>query len=102
MWSSPGAPGFEFALGGIGAEREEVEAVRVFQQLLGKVGLRRRECGVEVRHRLALAAIQVGLDPVGEHGTRPAVGDGLLGIPKTLVTCFELLQQNNIVPPGNF
>ena len=47
-------PAFELALRHLGAERQEVEAVGVLDQLLGKFRLRGGQGAAEVRGRLAL------------------------------------------------
>src|SRR5450432_2570785 len=51
----------------VGAQREEVEDVRVLQGLLREVGVGRRERALEVRERLACALVQASLNLGEQH-----------------------------------
>ncbi len=77
----PGPRQIPFAA--IRGQREEVEVVGVFQHLLREIGLWRRERGREVGDRLALSLEEIRLDLVDEHCARPAVFEGLQGVPET-------------------
>ena len=92
---------FEFLLGGLLGEREELELVGILERLAGEVGLGRGEGLLEVRARLALALVQVALDPVHEDAAAPAVLDGLAGVPEPLLGPLQFLQQRQIVVPGD-
>lgn len=47
----------EFTLGHLGPERQDIEAVRILDQLPSEVGLRRRQGPGKFRQRLALAGV---------------------------------------------
>jgi hypothetical protein len=51
----------------VGAQREEVEDVRVLQGLLREVGVGWRERALEVRECLACALVQAGLNLGEQH-----------------------------------
>lgn len=72
-------------------EREEVEIVRVFDELLGQIGLRSGEGLLEVGDRLSLPVIQLTLDLHDEHVPAPAIQHRLLGIPEPLIPAFHFL-----------
>ena len=93
-------PALELALRHLGAERQEVEAVGVLHQLLGQVGLRRRQGPGEVGERLALAAVQAALDLVDEDAAAPAVLDGLPRVPQPLGRVLDGVQEPHVVAPG--
>jgi hypothetical protein len=92
----------QFPLGRIGPEGEEVETVRVFDDLRGQIRLRGRQRGREVRDGLALPRVEVRLDPVHQHRPRPAVLNGLAGVPETFDGISYLRKQLYIVTPGDF
>lgn len=92
----------QVALGRVGAERQEIEVVGITDDLGREVRLRSGERVFEVGDGLALALVQAGLDPVREHGARPAVGDGLPGVPETDGRVFEFFQQDDVVTPRDF
>src|SRR5262245_37334381 len=72
----------------------------IIQRLPGEVGLKRRERPREVRLGLALALVEVALDPVSEDGPAPAVLEGRPGIPEPLAEVLDLLDQDDILAPG--
>jgi len=90
----------EMTLLRIGGEGHEVEDVRVLQRLLGEVGLRRRERRLEVRERLAGSLMESRLDLRDQNVARPAVLDGLPGIPEPIVMLTDAIEEPNVVTPG--
>ena len=80
----------EVALLRFAGEREEIEVVRVFQELLGEVRLRRRKGLPEVRERLPLSAIKPCLDLHYKDISAPAVLNGLLGVPAAFLRGLNL------------
>src|SRR4029077_2084726 len=71
----------QVALLRFGRESEEIEIVRVFDDLLRKIGLRLRESGLEIGERLSLTAVEATVDLHDEDVAAPAILNGLLGIP---------------------
>ena len=49
---------------GVFAERQKVEIIGVFEDLLGKVGLKRRQRALEIGLRLTLASEKIGVNLV--------------------------------------
>ena len=92
---------FQIPLVRLTAEREEVEVVRVFEKLLGEVGLRRRQGTVEVVLHLTLTRIKIGVDLVDEDIAAPPVLDGLPHVPLPFRRVLCLVQQSAIVEPGD-
>ena len=68
--------------------------------LLGKVGLRRGQGGLEIREGLALAGVQARLDLEGEDWARPAVFQRLGGIPKPVLRGGQFVEKQAMVRPG--
>ncbi len=95
-------PPFEFPFLRFLRDRQEAELVRILQRLPGEVGLKSRECLLEVRLRLALALVEVALDPVNEDGPAPAVLEGGPGVPEPLPEVLDLLDQDDVLSPGKF
>src|ERR1017187_7970031 len=58
---------------GVVAQVEEIEEIRGFGELLGEVGLRRRQGGLKVCDRLALAGMQARFDLERQYVARPAM-----------------------------
>jgi hypothetical protein len=71
---------------------DEVEDVRIFGHLLGKVGVRRRQGRREVGDRLATAFVEFRLDVVDQYRPRPAVFDGGCGVPEAGFGVIELVE----------
>ena len=90
---------FRFSLVGVGGECQEIKVVRIFEELLCEIRLRRGKSSWEVGDRLALPRVKVGLDPMRQHRAGPAIGDRLQGVPNTLVPILQLLDQNDVVEP---
>jgi hypothetical protein len=82
-------------------EREELEVVGVFEDLAGEVGFGGGEAPDEVGGGLALAPVEVALDPVYEDGAAPAVLDGLADVPFTFDPVFHVVEQADAVAPRN-
>ena len=92
----------QFALPCLVGQRKEIEDVGVLEYLLSQVGLSRRQRLREVGDRPALAAVEVQLDLMHQHGPRPAMLDGFFGVPEALLRVLEFLDQYDVVAPGNF
>ena len=84
------------------AQREEVEAVRVLQDLLRQVGLRGRQGALEVGGGAALALEEAALDLEDEHVAAPAVFDCLADVPLALLRGGDFVQEGDVVVPGQF
>ena len=82
-------------------QRQEIKIVGIFRDLLGEVGLRRRQRGGEVGHGLALPAVQVRLNLQLQDGARPAVLGRLLGVPEALEGVLPFEEQYEVVAPGD-
>ena len=67
---------------GVLGKREKIEIVRVFQDLLGQIGLRRGQSLGEVGDRLTLPPEKVTVHLMIEDGAAPAMFEGHLGIPE--------------------
>ena len=72
-------------------EREEIEIIRIFEELLGEIGLRLWKRGLRIGGRLPLATVKVALDLHDEDVPAPAVLDGSLDIPEAFVSVLELV-----------
>ena len=81
MW--PTQPRWTSRFEHVGAEREEVEVVRVLQELLCELGIGGREGHREIRDHRAGAAVKVGVDLM-QHRPRPPLNRRLLRVPKPL------------------
>ena len=75
----------QIALLRLGGERQEVKIVRVLEQLLGKIGLRNRECGLKVGDRLSLTSEKAALDLDDEDVSAPTVCNRGICVPKPLL-----------------
>jgi len=91
----------EFALLELRPELQEVEDLRVPDELLRKLGLWLRQSDGEVRHRGTLALDEPTLDVVDEDIAAPAVLDGGLGIPSTFLWLLNPVEQHLVVAPWN-
>ncbi len=91
---------FEIALVGFLSEGEKVEVVRIFENLLSEIGLRPRESRLEIGDCLPLAAEEPALDLHYEDVPAPAIPDGLLRIPKPLLSGPHEVQKPDVVTPG--
>jgi hypothetical protein len=83
-------PALPLPLAGRVGQGEEVEDVGVFEDLLGQVGLHGRQRLGEVRNRLALAAVEIELDLMHQHGAGPAIFGRLLRVPESLQWRLDL------------
>jgi hypothetical protein len=63
-------------------------------------GLHRLHRCVEIRDRPPLALMELCLDLVDEDAPRPAVFDGCPPVPKPLLVVLELIQESDILAPG--
>lgn len=92
---------FEFTLLGLGRKGQEIEIVRIFQDLLREIRLRLWQGTCEVRQRSSLPMVQAAFDLQDEDVAAPAVSNCLFGIPQPLFGGFQLLDQREVVVPGN-
>jgi len=90
---------FEISLLCIRRESQEVEVVRILDDLLCEVGLWWWQRGLEVRERLPLAPVKATLNLHDEDVSAPAVLDSLLDIPGPFNGSFHLIQKHAIVEP---
>lgn len=74
--------------------------VRVLDQLLDELRLRRRQSGREVRRSRTTAKVQLRHDLRSEHVARPTMGDSLLGVPDPIDWSVEGRKQLHVVAPG--
>jgi len=87
---------------GFGRKGQEIEVVRVLCDLLCQIGMRRRKCPLEVRKGLPLATEKLALDLEHQNVAAPAMLDRGLRVPQPLVPFLNLLNQRNVVVPGQF
>ena len=90
---------FQVALVCFFAEHQKIEVVRIFRDLLCKIGLRRRQGAIEVGDGFSLAQVEMALDLVDQNRPAPAVMDGGPGVPHSLVTVGNLVEQDAVVEP---
>ena len=79
---------------------EEVEQVRVAGGLLGEVGVGLGQRAGEVGDRPAGSLVEARLDVEGENVATPPLLDRRGGVPEPQVCVVELLQQGDVVVPG--
>src|SRR6185436_21146861 len=79
---------------------EEVEEVRILEDLLGHVGVGRRQRPRERTDRLALPLVRMVLDLKHEHVARPTVQDSAPRVPEPRISSVEPLQERDVVVPG--
>jgi hypothetical protein len=77
----------DFALLRRVAQAQKVEQIGVFQRFVRQLRMRRWQAGGKIRHRLALPLVQTVADIPLQRGARPALGNGLAGIPQTRGDC---------------
>jgi len=82
-------------------EREEIEVIGVFQDLVRKVALRLRQQTRKVRDGLTLRRIQIRLHEIHQHRTAPPVLNGLQDIEQGFLDGFALGENLNVMPPWN-
>ncbi len=78
-------PGFKLPFVGVLGEGEKTEVVWIPQQLLCQVGLGGWRRPLKIRDRFPLALKEPCLNLKHEHVPAPAVLDGRLGVPESLV-----------------
>lgn len=93
---------FELLLAGFGGERQKIEVVGIFGDLLRQIRLRRRKRPLEVCQGLALPPVELALDLKDENVAAPAVLDGGARVPQALVSFLDLLNQRDVLIPGQF
>ena len=80
-------------------EREEIEVVRVLKKLAGKIRLWLWKRCLKVGHHFPLPLMQAGLDMNFEEVLAPSALDRGLGVPKTLLRSFKMVNQADVVTP---
>ena len=80
-------------------EGEKIEKVRIFEQLDGEIGLRRRKGLREVGNGVAVTLVGLTLDLQGEDVAAPSVFEGLTGVPEAGGPVFKFLEENDVVHP---
>ena len=83
-------------------EPQEVQILGIFDQLSCQIGLRSRQCLLEVGKSPSLSLVEPRFDLVDEDGARPAVLNRLLDVPEPLLRVFYLLDECDVVAPGDF
>jgi hypothetical protein len=78
----------------------KVEHVGILEEIGCSSGPHRLHRRVEVRDRPSLALMEPCLDLVDEDVTRPAMFDGGPRVPKPLSVVLELVQECDILAPG--
>lgn len=88
------------ALQHLGSERQEIEAVGVFENLLREFRLPGRQSPGEIRKGATLAGEQVTLDLMDEDVTAPTVLDSLASVPGPLRRGLYGVKQADVMAPG--
>src|SRR3954471_17148852 len=91
--------GLDLVLLGLGAEREEVEPVGIFQRLAREVRLRLGQPLIEVGDRLSLTLPGAKLDVVREQWPRPTVLDRARRVAQPLLARLQLGEQRDVLAP---
>ncbi len=94
--------GFEILLARFCGERQKIEIVRIFRDLLCQIGLQWRQSAGEIRDGLSLALVQAALDLYHEDVPAPTILNGLLDVPDSFGGRFHLVEQHTVVEPGQF
>src|SRR5271157_1702052 len=89
-------PSFQVSLARILADHQEVEIVGVFRNLLGEVGLRRRQGAIKIGLSPPLTAIQATLDLMHQDIAAPPMLDCRSQVPLPFRGIFDLVEQHAI------
>ena len=89
----------QVALQHLRPQRQEIEAVRVFENLLSELGLSRRKCPSEIREGIALAGEQAAFDLMDKDVAAPTVFDRLARVPSTLWRGLYGVEQADVMAP---
>ena len=90
---------FEIAFDRVIVEGQEVEVVRIFEQILDKIGLRTGERAHKVGRRLTLAEMKRRIDLERQDISAPAVFDSGTSVPAANLWIIELVEDDAIVEP---
>src|ERR1035437_5101121 len=93
-------PMFEVALLCLRRKGEEIEIVRIFDELLGEIRLCRWQSRLKVRERLPLPPVKATLNLHDENVPAPAVGGGLFRVPEPFLWTLHQVKEPDIVAPG--
>src|ERR1035437_2783225 len=94
-------PMFEVALLCLRRKGEEIEIVRIFDELLGEIRLCRWQSRLKVRERLPLPPVKATLNLHDENVPAPAVGGGLFRVPEPFLWTLHQVKEPDIVAQGN-
>src|SRR5690348_11387702 len=89
-------------LSGIVAHPEEVEVVRILDNLASEIRLRFGKSVAEVCRHTRLALVEFGLNLQLEHVTRPCVFPRFRRVPESYAMIRQLVNERQIVPPRQF
>ena len=93
-------PLLKVALARLPAQRQEIEVIRVFQDLLRQIRLGCRQRAREVGRGLPLPEVEVTVDVVRSHRATPPVLHRLAGVPLTLHGIRHRVEQSHDMAPG--
>jgi len=79
---------------------QKIEVVRIFQDLFGQIGVRRREGPLKVGDCLPFPLAKPTLNLKHQDVPAPAVLDGGTEVPLPLLPVLELVEQHPQMPPG--
>jgi hypothetical protein len=91
---------FELALARRLAQPEKIEMIRILEDLFHQIGVCGWQGALKVCRRPALPQMQPAFDLVNQDVAAPAVLDGGPGVPAARFGIGDLLQESDLVPPG--
>lgn len=92
----------EFAFGGVAADGEELERVRILGEFLRLVGIQPLKGAGKVAGRCGLPLVQPRHDLVGEHRPTPPMVCVFGGVPVAQLLVVQLVEQLDDVTPRQF
>ncbi len=81
------------------SDREEIEVVRIFEDLLGEIGVGRRQGSLEVRERLPFPLLKSALDLKHQDVSAPAMLQCCAEIPRAVFRILQTIQEHHVVTP---
>ena len=79
---------------------QEIEVVRVFQNLFSQIGAGRGKCALKIGQRLPFPLMQGALDLEDQDISAPAVFDRSAEIPLSFDRGFQPVEQDHMMTPG--
>jgi hypothetical protein len=79
---------------------EEIEQVRIFEDLPGHVRVEGREGRLEVADGLAVPFVRAAFDLQTQNRLGPAVSNGLLRVPQARLFVADAFEEGDVLPPG--